>query len=275
MTHGSLNTGYYHNKATGSKPAVFTVDDYLSGLDQSSHEGICIECEADCQSDLDAHERMCGWNFGIMDEFQDFIEQRVSTAMFDKLQTNHLLKERGEGQESIKSLIRDCVDSAFKEYKKPVDHQHERVTELHEEPEEISEPPDESKPHLTSGIELEGVNAAELTTLPIPSLSSTLSPSDSIVSTATSSFSEGSTISDWYPFDGGSLIPNTSYHMEFFGSEEGNLLQEPLLLPPVANLQSCDCQLWALGPGLFGCEPPNESFETIDGDLMDHGFKAL
>lgn len=210
-----------------------------------------------------------------MDDFQEFIEQRVSTAMFDKLQRNHLLKERGEGQESIKTLIKDCVGSAFKEYKSPADHQHERMTELHEEPEEISGAPDESKPQLTSGIEFEGDNAAGLTTLPIPSLGNTLSPSDSIVSTATSKFSEGSTSSDWYSFNGDSVIPITSYHMEFFGSEEGSCSQEPLLLPPVASLQSCNCHMWALGPGIFGYEPPNESLETIDGDLMDYGLKTI
>lgn len=244
-------------------------------LDKSAHECIQIECEADWLSDLDAHDGMCGWNLGVMDDFQEFIEQRVSTAMLDKLQKSHLLHERGNGHENIKSLIRDCVGSAFKEYKSPVEDQHDRITELHEEPENISEPHDEIKPHILSPIEPEGDTAAGLTTSPITSLGSTLSPSNSIVSTATSRYSEGSKGYDWYSLNGDSLISDTSYPMELFGSEEGNYMQEPLLLPPVTNFQSCNCQMWALGPEYYDYEPPNEPLGPIDGGSIDYGFKSI
>lgn len=212
-----------------------------------------------------------------MDDFQEFIEQRVSTAMFDKLQRSHLLRERKEGHDNIKSLIRDCVDSAFKEYKKPVDNQLERVTGLHEEPDEIAEPQDEVKPHISSGIELESDTVTGLTTSPITSLDSTLSPSDSIVPTATRQLTEESTSSTWVSLDGDSFIPNLSYPkmvMDVFGSEEGHYDQEPLLLPPATHLQSCDCQMWAVGPEFYGYEPRDEYLKAMDGASMDYGLES-
>lgn len=242
-----------------------------------------IECKADCVSDLDAHDGMCGWNVRVMDDFQKFVEQRVSTAMFDKLKNTHLLKEREEGQENIESIIRDCVGSAFEEYKNPVEGQLERMTELHEEPEPILEPQDvepqeESKFHLSSTIGYEVDAATSLSTSPITLFDSELSPSDSTVSTLTSRSTEGSTSLDWLSLDEASLVLDSADDknmMELFGSMGGDCLQEPRVLPPITSFQPRHCQLWTVGPEFCDHDPFYESLEAVDGGSTNYGFENI
>lgn len=247
-------------------------------LDQSAYKGMQIECEADCVSDLDGHDGMCGLNLHVMDDFQEFVEQRVSTAMFDKLQSIHLLKEHGEGQENIKSIIRDCVGSAFEEYKNPVEPQLEQMTELHEEPERMFEPQDESKSHPWNPIGYEVNTARRLNTSPNMFLDSALSHSDSTILTLSSKCTEDSVSFDWLSDDRESLMPDSSDHkdmMKLFGSTEGLYSLEPRILPSVTSTQPWNCQLWTAGPEFCGLEPLHESWEAADGDSIDYGFENI
>lgn len=83
---------------------------------------------------------MCGWGLSVMDDMQQFVERRVSTTVLGKLEENHFINaNRMQEPESIKVLIMECVGSAFREYKTPLDPPSARITELQEEAEQIPE----------------------------------------------------------------------------------------------------------------------------------------
>lgn len=224
-------------------------------------------------SDLDTRDGICGWGLRVMDDLQQFVERRVSITVLEKLEKNYMIStDEMEKQRKIKKLITESVGSAFKEYKDHVDPQHERITELHEEPEHIYEPSD--------GFNREDAAVAK----PITPQASTLSPSNSTVSTDMSEHTDY--MSMCFPLlDDSRMISKSPEHIQMLdlpslsmpsllelpGLMRPDFAQEYPLLLHNTNYQHGDGQFWPVAPEFCDDEFRNESQDAIDGGSVDFG----
>ncbi|KAJ4420547.1 hypothetical protein N0V82_004320 [Gnomoniopsis sp. IMI 355080] len=217
-------------------------------------------------SDLDTRDGICGWGLRVMDDLQRYVERRVSITVLDKLEKNYTINtDELEEQKKIKSLITESVGSAFEEYKDHVDPQYERITELHEEPEPISEPLD--------GFKREDAAVTKPTT----SQASTLSPSNSTISTSLSEQTEYMTLSMYLPLLSDSWTMSKSpEHIGLTSLPAPAILERPGLMgadvvqdyPSV--LEATDypydnSQFWPVDHECYGHQFRDESQNATDG----------
>ncbi|KAJ4390824.1 hypothetical protein N0V93_004423 [Gnomoniopsis smithogilvyi] len=215
---------------------------------------------------LDARDGICGWGLRVMDDLQQFVERRVATTVLDKLEKNHVISgEQLKEQRRIKALISESVGSAFKEYT----NQHERVTELHEEPEEI--------PQSSNGYKHQGIVFTDTTT----SKGSTLSPSNSTISTDLSENTDYSTMSMCFPAMDNTWMttsPEHSDRLDFAPQMcttsitrmlDPDFVREYYSEPILTSYQHVDDSFW-LGDSTFpGNEFRNGSQDAADGGSVD------
>lgn len=223
-------------------------------------------------SGIDSYDGMCSWGICGMDDLQEFVKQRVSTTVLGMLENRFINAPRMEEHENIRSLVLDCVGSAFREFKeRHVYREPGRITELHEEPEEIADPADAPK--------YENDAISKSTT----SLVSTMSPIFSNFPTTLSEYTDISKSSESFTLMNDSTLSGSPEHMDLRGTnalsnswlpEPAELLgsqffQEHLSNPTTASSQQEDYPLVSFDPAFYCHGSSNMSQEAEGGIWID------
>lgn len=209
-----------------------------------------------------------------MDGLQQFVEQRVSDTVLDKLEKSNVVNvEQEDEQRKIHALITESVGSAFKAYKTHVNPQNERIIELHEEPEQISGLPDWD------------VREDDAATSSSMSQVSTVSPSNSTVSIDIGEFTVYSSPPMHMSLINDAFISNSPERMgtsgypslctPFIGAQQGliesNFAREHPFVPKLIGYPHDDNFCWLGDPAYYDHECHNEFQGTAEDGSVGFG----
>lgn len=207
-----------------------------------------------------------------MDELQESVEQYVSTTVLEKLEKGPCIHtHKAEDHERTKSVMMDCLDSAFKDYKRRLEPQQGSIRDLREEKEDVHGSLD------APGYQ-EVAPAKRATTR-----GRTLSSSVADIPTPISEYTDASTMPRCRILEENSFIPVSPEHLnvtEMYPLPtpwllDSSTFMEPqpiqgrLVPPENSHIQQFESNALSLVPISWGHEPYSISEESEDCGWMN------